>query len=97
MARCSRALFLALLLIAGALIQSSCASRPSPREPGVLLDVDGGVESELTKGAAVAQQVLTSNLPRRILEGGVTAEDSAARSSCRSSDPHVTCPPPALH
>ncbi|CAM0875157.1 unnamed protein product [Alopecurus aequalis] len=91
MARCSRALSLALLLIAGALIQSSYGSRPAPREPGLVLLGDG-VESEQK-----AQQVLSSKLARRIdLEGGEPAGDSAARSSCRSNDARVTCPPPAL-
>jgi hypothetical protein len=55
---------------------------------------DGGVESVQKKGGA--GMVLSSKLARRSLEEGA-AGDSAAKSSCRSNDASVTCPPPALH
>ncbi|CAM0875154.1 unnamed protein product [Alopecurus aequalis] len=55
-----------------------------------------GAGSAQSDGRAVVQQVLSPKLARRVLQGGVT-EDSAAGSSCRSHDVHVTCPPPARH
>jgi hypothetical protein len=61
------------------------------------VDGDGaGAGPEQRDGRAVVQPVLRTaaspKVARRVLQGGVAA-DSTAKSSCRSHDASVTCPP----